>query len=128
MVTKDEKSELSPLRLVGGKFKRGNVEVAPEIGNPEQIALLQKAERKANEREQEAKAGELLVDVYVKDIRYEVVCEFDCICGEELRECNTNYTDDWEELEDPECDDGTIVICPNCKRRYEINDNQAKLL
>lgn len=31
-----------PLRLVDGKFLRGDVEVKPEIGNPEQIALLQK--------------------------------------------------------------------------------------
>lgn len=31
-----------PLRLVDGKFMRGDVEVKPEIGNPEQIALLQK--------------------------------------------------------------------------------------
>ena len=31
-----------PFRLVDGKFMRGDVEVKPEIGNPEQIALLQK--------------------------------------------------------------------------------------
>lgn len=29
-----------PLRLVDGKFMRGDIEVKPEIGNPEQIALL----------------------------------------------------------------------------------------
>ena len=39
-----------PLRLVDGKFMRGDVEVKPEIGNPEQIALLQKIERECTQR------------------------------------------------------------------------------
>lgn len=39
-----------PLRLVDGKFMRGDIEVKPEIGNPEQIALLQKIERERTQR------------------------------------------------------------------------------
>lgn len=34
-----------PLRLVRGKFMRGDVEEAPEIGNHEQIELLRRYER-----------------------------------------------------------------------------------
>lgn len=40
-----------PLRLVDGKFMRGDIEVKPEIGNPERIALLQKIERERTQRE-----------------------------------------------------------------------------
>lgn len=39
------------LRLVDGKFMRGDVEIKPEIGNPERIALLQKIERERTQRE-----------------------------------------------------------------------------
>ena len=38
-----------PLRLVDGQFMRGDEVVAPEIGNREQIALLQAEERRLNE-------------------------------------------------------------------------------
>lgn len=46
-----------PLRLVNGKFMRGDIEVKPEIGNPEQIALLQKIERERTQREKDANDG-----------------------------------------------------------------------
>lgn len=46
-----------PLRLENGKFMRGEVEVPIEIGNAEQIALLQKIERDMRIREKDAKAG-----------------------------------------------------------------------
>ena len=39
------------LRLVDGKFMRGDVEIKPEIGNPERIALLQKIVRERTHRE-----------------------------------------------------------------------------
>ena len=44
----DERKE--PLRLVNGKFMRGNVEEKPEIGNVEQIVLLQRKEMALQER------------------------------------------------------------------------------
>lgn len=46
-----------PLRLENGTFMRGEVEVPIEIGNAEQIALLQKIERDMRIREKDAKAG-----------------------------------------------------------------------
>lgn len=54
MENKHDNAQL-PLRLRNGKFMRGDVEVAPEIGNREQIELLRKAEREAEEKEEQAK-------------------------------------------------------------------------
>ena len=116
-----------PLRLVNGKFMRGDVEEKPEIGNSEQIALLRKFEQEAEKAEKAAKSGKLDVNIYTEDIVYKVVCEFSCICGNKIKERNTNYTDDWEELEYPVYEDGPI-ICDKCYREYEINDLHAKLI
>lgn len=73
------------LRLVDGKFMRGDVEIKPEIGNPEQIALLQKIERERTQREKDANDGRLDVYIHVEDIKYKVVCEFTCICGNKIQ-------------------------------------------
>ncbi len=116
-----------PLRLVDGKFMRGDVEEKPEIGNPEQIALLQKIERERTQREKAAKAGRLDVDIHVEDIKYKVVYEFTCICGNAIQARGINYTDDWEELENPVYEDGPI-ICNRCYREYEIDGLHAKLI
>lgn len=116
-----------PLRLVNGKFMCGDIEVKPEIGNPEQIALLQKIERERTQREKDANDGRLDVHIHVEDIKYEVVCEFRCICGNAIQARGINYTDDWEELEYPVYEDGPI-ICDKCYREYEINDLHAKLI
>ena len=116
-----------PLRLVNGKFMRGDIEVKPEIGNPEQIALLQKIERERTQREKDANDGRLDVHIHVESIKYQVVCEFRCICGNAIQARGINYTDDWEELEYPVYEDGTI-ICDKCNREYEINDLHAKLI
>ena len=116
-----------PLRLVDGKFMRGDVEEKPEIGNPEQIALLQKIERERTQREKDANDGRLDVHIHVEDIKYEVVCEFRCICGNAIQARGINYTDDWEELEYPVYEDGPI-ICDKCYRENEINDLHAKLI
>lgn len=116
-----------PLRLVDGKFMRGDVEEKPEIGNPEQIALLQKIEREPTQREKAAKDGRLDVDIHVEDIKYKVVYEFTCICGNAIHGRGINYTDDWEELENPVYEDGPI-ICKRCYREYEIDGLHAKLI
>lgn len=116
-----------PLRLVDGKFMRGDVEEKPEIGNPEQIALLQKIERERTQREKAAKAGRLDVDIHVEDIKYKVVYEFTCICGNAIQARGINYTDDWEELENPVYEDGPI-ICNRCYREYEIDGLHVKLI
>ena len=116
-----------PLRLVNGKFMRGDVEEKPEIGNSDQIALLQNIERECTQREKAANDGRLDVHIHVEDIKYEVVCEFRCICGNAIQARGINYTDDWEELEYPVYEDGPI-ICDKCYREYEINDLHAKLI
>lgn len=125
---KDQATSIErPLRLVNGKFMRGDIEVKPEIGNPEQIALLQKIERERTQREKDANDARLDVHIHVEDIKYEVVCEFRCICGNAIQARGINYTDDWEELEYPVYEDGPI-ICDKCYREYEINDLHAKLI
>lgn len=116
-----------PLRLVDGKFMRGDVEVKPEIGNPEQIALLQNIERECTQREKDVNDGRLDVYIHVEDIKYKVVCEFTCICGKKIQARGINYTDVWEDLEYPVYEDGPI-ICKKCRREYEIDDSYAKLI
>lgn len=116
-----------PLRLVDGKFMRGDVEVKPEIGNPEQIALLQNIERECTQREKDVNDGRLDVYIHVEDIKYKVVCEFTCICGKKIQARGINYTDAWEDLEYPVYEDGPI-ICKKCRREYEIDDSYAKLI
>lgn len=116
-----------PLRLVNGKFMRGDVEEKPEIGNSEQIALLQNIERECTQREKAANDGRLDVHIHVEDIKYKVVCKFTCICGNAIQARGINYTDDWEELEDPVYEDGSI-ICNRCYREYEIDGLHAKLI
>lgn len=116
-----------PLRLVNGKFMRGDVEEKPEIGNSEQIALLQNIERECTQREKAANDGRLDVHIHVEDIKYKVVCEFRCICGNDIQARGINYTDVWEDLECPVYEDGPI-ICDKCYREYEINDLHAKLI
>ncbi len=118
---------IQSLRLVDGKFMRGDVEEPVQIGNTEQIALLRKAEREMTKREQDAKAGKLNVKISVENIRYHVVCELTCICGNKIIARGVNYTDVWEDLEDPNYEDGPI-ICDKCYREYEIDRLHAKLI
>ena len=114
-----------PLRLVDGKFMRGDVEVKPEIGNPEQIALLQNIERECTQREKDADDGRLDVYIHVEDIKYKVVCEFTCLCGNKIQARGITSTDVWEDLKDPVYEDGPI-ICNKCHREYEIDGLHAK--
>jgi hypothetical protein len=96
-------------------------------GNPEQIALLQKIERERTQREKDANDGRLDVYIHVEDIKYKVVCEFTCICGNKIQARGINYTDVWEDLECPVYEDGPI-ICDKCYREYEIDGLHAKLI
>lgn len=116
---------IQQLRLVNGKFMRGDVEEPVQIGNTEQIALLQKEEREALKREKDARAGKLDVEISVENIKYDVICEFTCICGNKIEARGVNYTDVWEDLENPNYEDGPI-ICDKCDREYEIDGLHAK--
>ena len=78
-------------------------------------------------RELVAKAGMLIVKISVGNIRYYVVCEFTCICGNKIIARGVNYTDVWEDLEAPNYEDGPI-ICDKCDREYEIDRLHAKLI
>lgn len=88
---------------------------------------MQKIERERTQREKDANDGRLDVDIHVEDIKYRVVCEFRCICGNDIQARGINYTDAWEELGDPVYEDGPI-ICDKCHREYAINDSYAKLI
>ena len=118
---------IQPLRLVNGKFMRGDVEEKVEIGNTKQIALLQKEERKTLKRKRDAKAGKLDVELSVGNIRYTVTCEFTCICGNHIIARGVNYTDSWKDLEYPNYEDGPVV-CDKCGCEYDINGLHAKLI
>lgn len=122
-----KKQVIQQLRLVAGKFMRGDVEEPVQIGNTEQIALLRKVEHEMTKREQDAKAGKLDVGISVENIKYDVICEFTCICGNNIEATGVNYTDNWEDLENPNYEDGPI-ICEECNREYEINGLYAKLI
>lgn len=116
------------LRLCDGKFMRGDVEVAPEIGNREQIELLRKAEREAEEKEKQAKKGSLPVFIEIYDLRFKMECSFNCICGHSIAETDSLcLADAIYEIEDAEWEGGTIR-CPKCGREYEIEGEQAKLI
>lgn len=115
-----------PLRLVDGKFMRGGFVVAPVIGDREQIALLQAAERAAEERERRAKRGELKVNVEIEDIRYSARFTLTCVCGYRFETTEEMYADDIDEMEDVEWED--MLRCPKCRRQYDINGRKAKLI
>lgn len=112
------------LRLENGKFWRGDVEVPPEIGNVEQIALLRKAEKELENIEEHGSN----VSTSVEDIRYSLRVQFTCICGHKVEDVDTyRGADDVIEVEDAEWDVGTVV-CRKCGREYEIEDGKAKLV
>lgn len=116
------------LRFVDGKFMRGDVEVPVEIGNREQIDLLRAFEEESDRIEKAAKKGEYEVNVFAQNIRYTVACEFKCVCGHYIRECNC--IDEYAVVADDllyvewgrRC-----VECPECNRAYKINGSKATL-
>lgn len=122
-------SEDNQLRLVNGKFMRGDVEVPIEIGNSEQIALLKSLEREMSKREELAKEGKLHTNVYCTNITYDIVCEFKCVCGKMISESDERcYTDDADDL-DLITWEADQIECPHCGRVYEIDEsNNAKLI
>ena len=120
----DERKE--PLRLVNGKFMRGNVEEKPEIGNVEQIVLLQRKEMALQEQEKNG----IEVEATPKNIHYDVDYQFFCICGNLIHdeECLCS-ADDVYELDDCVDElDGVETTCERCGSRYEIQGGFAKLI
>ena len=122
----ENNTKREPLRLVDGKFMRGGFVVAPVIGDREQIALLQAAERAAEERERRAKRGELKVNVEIEDIRYTARFTLTCVCGYRFETTEEMYADDIDEMEYVGLMD--TLRCPRGRRQYDINDRKAKLI
>lgn len=122
----ENNTKRGPLRLVDGKFMRGGFVVAPVIGDREQIALLQAAERAAEERERRAKRGELKVNVEIEDIRYSARFTLTCVCGYRFETTEEMYADDIDEMEYVGLMD--TLRCPRCRRQYDINGRKAKLI
>lgn len=121
--------ENNKLTLVNGKFMRGDVEVPIEIGNAEQISLLKLIERDIANREELAKEGKLPVSINITDINYNIEYRFKCICGHIIHEVDSDNTvDSIDELEYAEDDYRDTVMCPKCNRKYQISENNAKLI
>lgn len=116
-----------PLRLVNGKFMRGGFVIAPVIGDREQIALLQAEERAAEECERQAKRGTLAATFTTEDIVYNACIQLKCICGHTIYETDRRHAYDLFDLQSDVWGAGPIT-CPKCRRRYEINDDVAKLI
>lgn len=117
-----------PLRLVDGKFFRGRLNEPVEIGNREQIALLQAQERKLKELERELNDTGLSCKFSAEDVQYTSVLQFTCVCGKAIRESEVFFDVVSENLRDIDGDwDGAKVKCEKCNRKYRIKDGYAKL-
>lgn len=116
-----------PLRLVDGQFMRGNYVVAPVIGDREQIALLQAEERAAEERERRAKRGTLDIAFDIENIEYSACIQLKCICGHTIHKTDRRHAYDLFDLQS-DVWGAAPITCPKCRRRYEINDDKAKLI
>lgn len=103
---------------------RGSEIVAPEIGNREQIELLQRIERASIQRERDARRGELKTHCYVEDVRARLMCQFLCICGNEIKEKDDVWVNNLDEIDF----DFDTISCPVCRRKYQITDGKARLL
>lgn len=123
----ENNTKREPLRLVDGKFMRGGFVVAPVIGDREQIALLQAEERAAEARERQAKRGTLAVAFDIEDIVYNACIQLKCICGHTIYETDRRHAYDLFDLQSDVWGAGPITG-PKCRRRYEINDDVAKLI
>ena len=123
----ENNTKKGPLRLVDGKFMRGGFVVAPVIGDREQIALLQAEERAAEERERRAKRGTLDIDFDIENIEYSACLQLKCICGYTIYKTDRRHADDYFDLES-DVWGNDLITCPKCRRRYEINDDKAKLI
>ena len=109
----------TPLKIVNGKFMRGNVEVKPEISNREQILCLQNYERQREADEKIAEEG-IEVDVEIKNTRFDAILSFECICGKKVQNVKEDEWSDHPELYDSYHWDDEVITCKHCKRRYKI--------
>ena len=119
---------MGTLTLKDGKFWRDGIEVPPRIGDAEQIALLQQAERQAQQREADANGDGIELEFELKELRY--TGEITCICGYLISQnftCEYFDCDSIEGLIEEDCD-SHCMECPKCGRKYEIVFGRAVLI
>ncbi|WP_294591715.1 hypothetical protein [uncultured Rikenella sp.] len=120
---------MGKLTLKDGKFWRDGVEVPPRIGDAEQIALLQQAEREAEQREIDANGDGIELEFSIEELRY--TGQITCICGKVISndfECNYfGRSDSFEDVMTAACD-SHCMKCPKCGREYEIVYGRAVLI
>jgi hypothetical protein len=107
---------MAELKLINGKFMRGQVEEKPEIGNIEQIRLL-----KYFEKLHDAYKEGLIIDPEY----YGTTCRVNikCVCGTPIQ-----FETEFDEEDDLDPLIGMIKKCPNCKNKYIIDENEDYLL
>lgn len=116
------------LKIINGKFMRDGVEVKPEFGNREQIALIRKME-------EEMERGVVIADVVnVTRTMYKASIDYKCLeCGDDQSYEFDDEQEDWE-WDGPDFNKATIE-CDNCDTQYEcewdkdtgIRRNQIKI-
>lgn len=119
-----------PLRIVNGKFMRGNNIIEPEIGNREQIVCLQAYEKAVTKAAEEAETKGIECEFYATDIEYTSNIKLKCLCGRVLTDRNSACdANDSDELECLKLDwDDEIIFCADCGREYEIQGGRARLI
>lgn len=101
----------------------------PRIGDAEQIALLQQAEREAEQREIDANGDGIELEFEPTELLY--TGRFTCICGyvaERYFVCR--HFGDKDLIENillDDCDEDGIE-CPKCRRNYKIIYGRAVLI
>ena len=121
---------LKPLRIENGQFMRGDSIVKPEIGNRDQIELLQAYERARQDALKDACDEGIRCDFSAMDFIYTSNIRMVCVCGEmiagEKPGCMADQSDDLEWLD--ENWDDEIITCRHCRRRYKVQGGRAKII
>lgn len=112
------------IEIRGGQLYDGDTPIRPEIGNPEHIAAL----KRANKAYEEAKHG-ISVDLDV-DIHYDISLK--CICGKYAKVSVDIYSSSLTDIDDAvadECNTNDVVAtCYHCGQKYLIEtDNDGCL-
>lgn len=109
------------LTIRGGQLYDGDTPIRPEIGNPEHIAAL----KRANAACEEAKRG-ISVDLDV-DIHYDI--SFKCVCGKHVEVSGDIYssflTDTYDAVAQECYANNVVATCYHCGEKYrvETDDN-----
>lgn len=116
---------MQELRLADGKFMCGSEIVPPIIGDPEQIALIQKAEKELQRREKEG----IPCEFYAQNANFDGYVDFKCLCGMPINAFISMRESRVYDLESDISDrwTGEEIECDECGREYVIRGGKAKL-